>query len=327
MIDWRATRSHTAWSAGAAGRKPRPRPAPLRPRRNVVLVGPRGWADDVAAVAPTWRRKVLTRVDPTMFDGALLDGSGVDELVVSHLAFDVVTAQLPYSSRAGIALLVADDAAPQHVFSPALTPGARAFKRLLDVVVGSIALVVTSPLLAAAMIAIRIETRGPVLFKQMRPGLNGRAFRLLKLRTMHINNDEGEHTAYVAALINGSGERQGGMYKLAADPRVTRVGRVLRRYSIDELPQLVNVVRGDMSLVGPRPPVTAELDFYDAAYWLRLRVKPGLTGAWQVAGRCELTYAEMVALDIGYWQQWSFRSELVIILRTLPAVLSTKGAA
>ena len=157
-----------------------------------------------------------------MFDGALLDGSGVDELVVSHLAFDAVTAQLPYSSRAGIALLVADDVAPQRVFSPALAPGARAFKRMIDVVVGSIALVVTFPLLAVAMIAVRVETRGPALFKQMRPGLNGRAFRLLKLRTMHVDNDEGEHTAYVAALINGTGERQGGMYKLADDPRVTR---------------------------------------------------------------------------------------------------------
>ena len=122
----------------------------------------------------------------------------------------------------------------------------------------------------------------------------------------------------MTSLIDGSGERHGGLFKLTDDPRVTRVGRVLRRYSIDELPQLINVVRGDMSLVGPRPPVAAEVDHYDAEHWLRLRVKPGMTGAWQVAGRSELTYAEMVALDIDYWRRWSLRSELRILATCQP---------
>ena len=115
------------------------------------------------------------------------------------------------------------------------------------------------------------------------------------------------------------------MFKLTGDPRITRVGRFLRRYSLDELPQLINVVRGDMSLVGPRPPVAAEVDHYDVTHWMRLRVKPGMTGAWQVAGRCELTYDEMVRLDVDYWRSWSIRAELRILVRTLPAVLSGRG--
>ena len=117
------------------------------------------------------------------------------------------------------------------------------------------------------------------------------------------------------------------MFKLAADPRVTRVGRFLRRYSIDELPQLINVVRGEMSLVGPRPPIAGRGRPLRRRALARLRVKPGMTGAWQVAGRSERTYAEMVALDIDYWRRWSLRSELRILLRTMPTVLGAKGAA
>ena len=257
------------------------------------LVGTSGWATDIAAVAPDWRRPAVATIDPSRLE------------------------ELP----------ICDHRAPDNVFVSALGLKPRIFKRIVDVVVGGVAVIVTAPLVAAAAIAIYVESGGPVLFKQARPGLNGRSFRLLKLRTMHVDNDDGEHRAYVAALIDGTGERQGGMFKLHADPRVTRVGRVLRRYSIDELPQLLNVLRGEMSLVGPRPPVPAELDHYDAEHWLRLRVKPGMTGAWQVAGRCERTYAEMVALDIDYWRRWSVRSELRILLQTLPCVLTARGAA
>jgi lipopolysaccharide/colanic/teichoic acid biosynthesis glycosyltransferase len=149
---------------------------------------------------------------------------------------------------------------------------------------------------------------------------------MLKLRTMTVGNDDREHREYVAALIKGEGSTHGGSFKLMGDRRITRVGRFLRRYSLDELPQLLNVVRGDMSLVGPRPPVTAEVDHYDVTHWMRLRVKPGMTGAWQVAGRCELTYDEMVRLDVDYWRSWSVRTELRILVRTLPAVLSGRGA-
>jgi lipopolysaccharide/colanic/teichoic acid biosynthesis glycosyltransferase len=293
----------------------------------VGVVGPPGWAEDVAAAAPAWRREVVTWIDPHGIDGAVLSKTAVDELVVSERSFAAVIARLPYASRARIATLVGYEGCPEWVFAPALRRRARAVKRLLDLVIGGVAIVATAPVVAAAMVAIRLESPGPVLFRQMRPGLNGRAFCLLKLRTMYVDNDDRAHQAYLAALIGGTGDRQGGMYKMTNDPRITRVGRVLRRYSIDELPQLVNVVRGEMSLVGPRPPVPAEVDHYDAERWLRLRVKPGMTGAWQVAGRCERTYAEMVALDIGYWQQWSLRSELGILVRTVPVVLGARGAA
>ncbi len=289
------------------------------------VVGPDDWADGVVTIAPAFRREVVARMAPGRLHGASL--ADVDELVVSRHVFAAVTAELPYAARARIATIVGHDSDPRLVFAPALSWRARAIKRLADVVVGSLALAVTAPVLAGAMLAIRLESRGPVLFRQERPGLDGRAFTLLKLRTMRVGNDDHAHRDYVASLIRGTGTSHDGIYKLTGDPRVTRVGRFLRRYSLDELPQLINVLRGEMSLVGPRPPVPAEVDHYDVTHWLRLRVKPGLTGAWQVAGRCELTYAEMVALDVDYWQRWTWRAEVRILLRTVPAVLSGKGAA
>ena len=213
------------------------------------------------------------------------------------------------------------------VFAPALSRRARLFKRVLDVTLGSVALVAAAPVLAIGIAAVKLETPGPALFRQVRPGLDGRSFTMLKLRTMTVGNDDREHRDYVASLIKGGGATHDGIFKLTNDRRITRVGRLLRRFSIDEVPQLINVVRGDMSLVGPRPPVAAEVDHYDVTHWMRLRVKPGMTGAWQVAGRCELTYDEMVRLDVDYWRSWSVRTELRILARTLPAVLSGRGAA
>jgi lipopolysaccharide/colanic/teichoic acid biosynthesis glycosyltransferase len=264
-------------------------------------------------------------MDATALDGTVLTGVDVDELVVNSHAFAAVRALLPYDSRAGMATLVGHDAA--QVFAPALSRRARLFKRALDVTAGSVALLVAAPVLAVGVAAIKLESRGPALFRQVRPGLDGRSFTMLKLRTMATGNDDREHREYLAALINGDAVAHGGVYKLTADHRITRVGRLLRRYSIDELPQLINVIRGDMSLVGPRPPVAAEVDHYDVSHWMRLRVKPGMTGAWQVAGRCELSYDEMVRLDVDYWRRWTLRTELRILARTLPAVVSGRGAA
>jgi lipopolysaccharide/colanic/teichoic acid biosynthesis glycosyltransferase len=279
----------------------------------------------VGSIAPAWRRQVVATMDPSAMDGSVLTGAGVDELVINSHAFAAVRALLPYAARSGMATLVGQD--PEDVFAPALSRRARSFKRMLDVTLGSAALVIAAPVLAASMAAVKLESRGPALFKQVRPGLDGRSFTMLKVRTMTIGNDDGEHRDYVAALIRGDGSTHGGIFKLTGDRRITRVGRFLRRYSLDELPQLLNVVRGDMSLVGPRPPVAAEVDHYDVTHWMRLRVKPGMTGAWQVAGRCELTYDEMVRLDVDYWRSWSVRDELRILVRTLPAVLSGRGAA
>jgi lipopolysaccharide/colanic/teichoic acid biosynthesis glycosyltransferase len=161
----------------------------------------------------------------------------------------------------------------------------------------------------------------------VRVDINGTRFTLFKLRTMVVNNDPAEHGAYVASLINGQAARRGGMYKLTDDPRITRVGRFLRRYSLDEMPQLLNVFSGSMSLVGPRPVLPHELELYRSAALQRLRVKPGLTGLWQVSGRCELTFDEMIDLDTRYWRAWSPRMELEVLLRTPRTVLSGRGAS
>jgi lipopolysaccharide/colanic/teichoic acid biosynthesis glycosyltransferase len=276
---------------------------------------------EVTTLAPAWRRVVVATLDPAGCHGDTLLHGELDELVIEHRAFGDLVRDVPYTRRPDLAIIVSDDDATGSVFAPALGRSARVFKRTLDLVVGATTLTLTAPIVLAAMAAIRLETPGPVLFRQERPGLNGRAFTMLKLRTMHADNDDTIHRDYVASLIHGDGTAHDGIYKLRGDRRVTRVGRFLRRYSLDELPQLVNVLRGDMSLVGPRPPVPAEVDHYDAAMWLRLRVKPGMTGAWQVAGRGALPYDEMVRLDVGYWRHWTLRAELRILARTLPSVV------
>jgi len=205
------------------------------------------------------------------------------------------------------------------LFAPSLPAPARFFKRVLDLVGATVLLVVSVPLLIIAVVAIRADSGGPAIFTQIRLGAGGRKFKLYKLRTMRRDSDDFIHQAYVQALIEGRAERSGGMFKLVSDPRVTRVGRWLRRLSIDELPQLWNVLRGDMSLVGPRPPLPRT--------WQRLGVKPGLTGLWQISGRCERTFDEMVVLDLRYVESWTPWLELKILLHTPAAVLSCRGVA
>ncbi len=201
-------------------------------------------------------------------------------------------------------------------------------KRAVDVVGAAALLTVTMPLLIVAMMAVRFETSGPAIFRQVRVGKRGQHFTLLKLRTMVAGNDESEHASYVAALMEGTAPRsESGIYKLDNDPRITRVGRVLRRSSIDELPQLWNVLRGEMSLIGPRPPLPREVERYDDRAWLRLAGRPGITGLWQVSGRCELTFGEQIALDVEYWERWSPLLDLQILARTPGAIFSARGAA
>jgi lipopolysaccharide/colanic/teichoic acid biosynthesis glycosyltransferase len=208
-----------------------------------------------------------------------------------------------------------------------LPPACAAFKRSIDVVGSTAGLVLAAPVIAVAAAAISVESRGGWLYRQMRVGQRGRPIRIYKLRTMIAGNDDDRHRAYVASLIRGEASPRDGVFKLVDDPRRTRVGRVLRRYSIDELPQLWNVLRGDMSLVGPRAPLAHEVELYDERAHLRLTPKPGLTGLWQVSGRSRLSFDEMVDLDVRYAREWTPLLDLRILLRTPAAVFSGDGTA
>jgi exopolysaccharide biosynthesis polyprenyl glycosylphosphotransferase len=197
-------------------------------------------------------------------------------------------------------------------------------KRALDMVGGTLALALFSPLMLACLIAIKLDSRGPVLFRQDRVGRDDEAFELLKFRSMEDGADARKED--VARLNFHGGGNDSGMFKIREDPRVTRVGNVLRRYSLDELPQLINVVRGDMSLVGPRPLIEDEDRQVEGRFRKRLGLTPGLTGPWQVHGRSEIPFEEMVSLDYLYVTNWSLSGDVKLLMRTLPAVLRRSGA-
>jgi lipopolysaccharide/colanic/teichoic acid biosynthesis glycosyltransferase len=201
--------------------------------------------------------------------------------------------------------------------------------RALDLVASILLIVLLMPLMLLTALAIRIDSPGPVLFRQRRLGRALTPFTVHKFRTMHNGVAHDVHRAFVLGLIAGEEPNQsdgGPRFKLAADARVTRMGRLLRRSSLDELPQLWNVIRGDMSLVGPRPPIPYEVDHYPSHWFARFAVKPGVTGLWQVSGRSELTLEEMIKLDVEYVERRSAWLNLCILLRTIPAVFSARGA-
>jgi lipopolysaccharide/colanic/teichoic acid biosynthesis glycosyltransferase len=193
-------------------------------------------------------------------------------------------------------------------------------KRLIDLILAGAALLIIWPLLAVLGLAVRVSSPGPALFRQERIGRGMQPFIMLKLRTMVDGADR-----LVAELLDKSGADQR-FYKLQDDPRITGVGRWLRRWSLDELPQLWNVVRGDMSLVGPRPGLASEVEAYESWHLARLAVRPGLTGAWQVSGRSKVSFDDCVRLDLAYIEDWSLRGDLIILAKTIPAVLGRRGA-
>jgi lipopolysaccharide/colanic/teichoic acid biosynthesis glycosyltransferase len=193
-------------------------------------------------------------------------------------------------------------------------------KRLLDVVGSVLGLVTLFPVLVAAALLVKMTSAGPALYTQERVGLHGQQFRIWKFRSMSWGSDR--RVAQLMAEHGGYGP----YYKMREDPRITRVGRFLRRWSIDELPQLINVIKGEMSLIGPRPHVQAEVDQYAPEHHRRLIVKPGLTGLWQVSGRSEVPRHEAVLLDLHYVDTWSLRSDLRILLKTAKAVATARGA-
>ncbi|MDN7120504.1 sugar transferase [Nocardioides sp. ChNu-153] len=196
----------------------------------------------------------------------------------------------------------------------------RVTKSLADRTLAAVALVLLSPLLGLLALAVRLDSSGPALFHQVRVGRDGRPFVLHKLRTMRADAER------LRSAVTHLNESDAVLFKIRADPRVTRFGRFLRRSSLDELPQLWNVVRGDMSLVGPRPALPAEVAAYDETSRRRLAVKPGLTGLWQVSGRSDLPWRDGVDLDLAYADDLSIAGDLVICVRTVSAVLRAKGA-
>ncbi|OBK24241.1 sugar transferase [Mycobacterium asiaticum] len=234
------------------------------------------------------------------------------DLVVSPGVMDVAGARLTMRPIAGFPLL--------HVDKPQYEGTQRIQKRAFDFCFALFALVVTAPLLFAAAAAIRMTSKGPIFYRAERIGLDGQPFTMLKFRTMVEDADQ--QIESLLPLNQGAGM----LFKIHRDPRVTPVGRILRRYSIDELPQFINVLKRDMSVVGPRPPLRREVENYDGEVKRRLLVKPGVTGLWQVSGRSDLSWEDSVRLDLSYVDNWSMAGDLVIIARTLKAVLASDGA-
>ena len=241
-----------------------------------------------------------------------LEGSGVD-VVVAPSVTDVTGPRIHIRPVAGLPLL--------HVEEPSFSGGRRIVKSLFDRFIALFALLVLSPLMLAIAAAVRLTSSGPALFCQTRVGRGGREFRIYKFRSMRVTAEE-----ELAALLAYNEAADGLLFKLRKDPRITRVGGWLRRLSLDELPQLINVVKGEMSLVGPRPPLPTEVAQYASDVRRRLLVKPGLTGLWQVSGRSDLSWEQSVRLDLHYVENWSLALDIMILWKTTWAVLRSRGA-
>ncbi|MGQ9710366.1 MAG: undecaprenyl-phosphate glucose phosphotransferase [Anaerolineae bacterium] len=201
-----------------------------------------------------------------------------------------------------------------------ISKGALLVKRMIDLTVSAVGLLLCAPLFLVIALAVRLDSPGPVIFRQTRVGLRGRRFEMYKFRSMRVGAEEQQD------MLADLNEADGPIFKIRDDPRLTRVGRILRRLSLDELPQLVNVLRGEMSLVGPRPPIPAEVEKYQEWHKKRLEAPPGMTGLWQVSGRSRLSFDEMVLLDIYYIENWSLWLDFKILMRTIPKVLLGEGA-
>lgn len=297
----------------------------------------------------------------------LLDGAKRETDILGHAGNDLIAVLCPYTDEQGIKEFARKIDAqmselpfeaicatyPDQVFDtiasivPARPELARildapvahaqsdgyALKRSLDLAGAIVALVLCAPLMLIAAVMVATTSRGPIIFKQQRLGQGGKPFTFYKFRSMVTNADDSVHREFVANLINAkeadaqSAEGGSAPYKLDNDPRVTRVGRFLRKTSIDELPQLFSVLKGDMTLVGPRPPIPYETALYQPWHLRRLvSVKPGITGLWQVAGRSSVTFNEMVRMDLRYIRDCSLMLDLEILLKTLVVVVTGKGA-
>lgn len=271
---------------------------------------------------------ILTAVAESGVDTVAISGSALEPSLLRKLGWELAARNVGMI----MAPALTDVAGPRihmqpvgglpliHVTTPELEGGKAALKRGLDVVASLVLLTLLGiPMLLVAA-AVKLDSRGPALFRQTRIGRAGVSFKMLKFRSMIV--DAESRLGELRELNEGAGL----LFKMKHDPRVTRIGRILRRFSIDELPQLVNVLRGEMSLVGPRPPLPAEVAGYDDFAHRRLLVKPGVTGLWQVSGRSDLSWEEAIRLDLSYVENWSLAQDFVILLRTARAVLAKTGA-
>lgn len=233
-------------------------------------------------------------------------------LIMAPALTDIAGPRIHTQQVAGLPLI--------HVTTPTLEGGQRVAKRLFDVFVSGLLIVALSPVMATVALLVKLDSRGPVLFKQDRVGIEGKHFRMLKFRSMVVDAEQRRVT------LEDQNEGSGLLFKMKNDPRVTRIGSVLRKFSLDELPQLINIFAGSMSLVGPRPPLPSEVAAYESDVRRRLLVKPGLTGLWQVSGRSNLSWQDSVRLDLYYVENWSLAGDLIILLKTFRAVFRGAGA-
>lgn len=240
-----------------------------------------------------------------------LDRRRVDLIVAASLT-DVAGPRIHARPVAGMPLI--------HVDHPRFTGRPRFIKRAADILTSAFGLIALSPLLLVLAIMVKVDSPGPAFFRQERVGLSGSSFKMLKFRSMVADAED-----RLPGLLDQS-DGNGVLFKMRSDPRVTRVGAFLRKYSLDELPQLVNVLRGEMSLVGPRPPLAHEVEQYDQWTRRRLLVKPGITGLWQVSGRSDLSWDDSVRLDLYYVENWSLIADILIVLRTIKVVMFPNGA-
>ena len=328
-----------------------------RNTRNILIVGSGARAARILRdidANPSWGLRVLgfvddvdSAVDPSLFAAKLFRIDHMPSLV-SELVVDRVVVACPRSmlgsiapvlsscSSAGVPLTLLPDLFGDFLPTPqvgrfcdrsslefAAVQHNRlllSVKRLVDIVLSATALVLSAPIMAAAALVIWLEDRGPIFFSQSRCGLYGRQFMMIKLRTMEVNAEARK------SELAGLNEMDGPVFKVKLDPRITKVGAFLRRYSLDELPQFWNVLVGEMSLVGPRPPVPEEVSHYEISQRRRLSMRPGITCIWQVSGRNEIGFQEWVKLDLEYIDSWSLALDARILSQTLPAVIFARGA-
>ena len=326
--------------------------------RNIIIVGSGPRAEYVQRIIennPAWMMRIIGFVDNATPPGGarvpieqifklsdmegLMNDQVIDEVIVAcpRSMLATIVPIVDACGAAGIPVTLLSDlfgdflpppqvtrfgALPALSFAPVHHDAILlALKRTIDIVGSALGLIAIAPVIGVSALLIKLTSPGPVTFRQVRCGLNGRHFIMLKLRTM-TNDAEARKIELTA-----QNEMDGPVFKMARDPRITRVGRVLRRYSIDELPQLWNVFRGDMSLVGPRPPVPVEVAEYETFERRRLSMRPGLTCLWQVSGRNTIGFEDWVRLDLEYIDTWSLGNDVKILLRTFPAVLSGDGAS